>query len=370
MAGKRRRNRRGWGAIRTMRSGRYQASFIGPDGRRWNAPQTYVARIDAEGWLARRRDEIRAGKWAPAHDDPPKVPTFEEYARAWLAGRDDLKPSTASHYRRILDRLVYSFGPRPLDSITSEDVRIWHAGFARDRPTIRAHSYALFNGIMGAARAAGHIDVNPCTLKSAGRTTRASETKVLTPAELGRLAALMPERYRALTLLTGWCALRFGEATELRRRDIDLDTGTLHIRRAVSRVDGQILVGTPKSAAGRRDIAIPPHILPALAEHIARYADVGKDGLLFPAAHGGHLNPASVQHPFYAARAELDRPDLRWHDLRHCGATYAAQSGATLRELMDRLGHSTTSAALRYQHAAADRDRIIAARLSEMAREG
>ena len=70
---------------------------------------------------------------------------------------------------------------------------------------------------------------------------------------------------------------------------------------------------------------------------------------------------------FYRAREAAGRPDLRWHDLRHSGAVWAAQTGATLAELMNRLGHSTAGAALRYQHAAEERDAEIARRLSKMA---
>jgi integrase len=60
------------------------------------------------------------------------------------------------------------------------------------------------------------------------------------------------------------------------------------------------------------------------------------------------------------------RPDARWHDLRHTGAVLAAQTGASLAELMGRLGHSTPGAALIYQHAAAGRDAQIAAALSRL----
>ena len=67
------------------------------------------------------------------------------------------------------------------------------------------------------------------------------------------------------------------------------------------------------------------------------------------------------------ARKVAGREDLRWHDLRHTGATMAAQAGATLAELMNRLGHSDVKAALIYQHAAAGRDAEIARRLSAMA---
>jgi integrase len=67
------------------------------------------------------------------------------------------------------------------------------------------------------------------------------------------------------------------------------------------------------------------------------------------------------------ARVAAGRPDLRVHDLRHAGAVLAAKSGATLAELMARIGHSTPQSALRYQHAARGRDAVIAARMSQEA---
>jgi len=59
--------------------------------------------------------------------------------------------------------------------------------------------------------------------------------------------------------------------------------------------------------------------------------------------------------------------DLHFHDLRHAGATWAAQSGATIKELQDRLGHASSAAAMRYQHLATDRGRVIAANISAQA---
>jgi integrase len=154
---------------------------------------------------------------------------------------------------------------------------------------------------------------------------------------------------------------------ELRRRDVDLTAGVLRIRRGVVRAAGEVIVGTPKSAAGIRDVAIPPHLIPAVEAHLAEHAAPGRDGLLFPAANGGHLAPSTLYRSFYAARAAAGRPDLRWHDLRHTGAVLAASTGATLAELMGRLGHSTAGAALRYQHAAEGRDHAIARALSALA---
>ncbi|MEV7005349.1 hypothetical protein [Streptosporangium sp. NPDC051022] len=71
-------------------------------------------------------------------------------------------------------------------------------------------------------------------------------------------------------------------------------------------------------------------------------------------------------------RAAVGLPDLHFHDLRHVGNTLAASTGASLKELMSRMGHSSTRAALIYQHAGQDRDRAIAQALGsafQVARE-
>jgi integrase len=162
--------------------------------------------------------------------------------------------------------------------------------------------------------------------------------------------------------------MRFGELTELRRGDIDLRTNRVKIRRGVVRVDGEFIVGSPKSDAGSRDVAIPPHLVPLVKDHLSRHTGSGKDALLFPAAadSNSHMAPSTLYKVYYPARKAAGREDLRWHDLRHTGAVLAAQTGATLAELMGRLGHSTPGAAMRYQHAAADRDAEIAKRLSAL----
>ena len=107
--------------------------------------------------------------------------------------------------------------------------------------------------------------------------------------------------------------------------------------------------------------------MPALQAHMARHVGPEPNALLFPAQHGGHLAPASLYRQFHKARKVAGRDDLRFHDLRHSGAVLAAATGATLAELMARLGHSTPAAAMRYQHAGQGRDQVIAAALSKIA---
>lgn len=358
-----------FGTVEKLPSGRYRARYRGPDGRRYTAPTLFLAQKDARGWLALRQADIIKGKWLPpgADEKPQPKLTLADYAEQWLAQRD-LKDRTREHYRELLDRRILpKLGALPIASITADDVRTWHAGLDKATPTLRAHAYGLLRTIMGTAASDGKIGANPCVIRGAGTARRVKKIRPASLDELETLTAAMPEHQRLMVLLAAWCALRFGELTELRRKDLDLDHEIVRIERAVVRTDDGFKVTTPKSDAGTRDVAIPPHLLPAIENHLKKFVPDKLDALLFPAAHGGHLAPASLYRQFYRARAAAGREDLRWHDLRHSGAVLAAATGATLAELMARLGHSTPAAAMRYQHAAQGRDREIAALLSKLA---
>ncbi len=367
--GNRRGRKEGFGSIRTLPSGRVQARYTGPDGLTHKAPTTFQTKGDARGWLALRQSEIINGKWRPRASD--STVTFRRYATTWLADRG-LKPRTRYHYTRLLEqRLFPRFGDMRPGQITPDVVRTWHSEMGDDAPTLRAHCYGLLRSILATAVQDELISANPCHIRGAGTAKRVHKIQPLTLQELATLVDEMPERYKLMTLLAAWCGLRFGELTELRRRDIDVTSGVIRVRRAVTRVSGTFVVGTPKSDAGTRDVAIPPHLMPMVKAHLRTNITGGKDGLLFPAAGDPtrHLAPASLYRVFYKARDAAGRPDLTWHDLRHTGAVLAAQTGATLAELMGRLGHSTPQAALRYQHTAQGRDAQIAAALSKIAQE-
>jgi integrase len=364
--------RRYFGNIRKLPSGRYQASYKAPDGKRHAAPQTFDSRQYADAWLSRVRTDIQRGQWelpdATKVDQPAAPINFGTYAGGWLAGRE-LSGSTRKLYRIILDtHILPAFEASPLTEITPVRVRDWHAGLRTETgPTQRARAYSLLRTILNTAVTDDVIPANPCRVRGAGVAKTARDIRPASLPELEALAAAMPPRYRLMVLLAAWNAMRFGELTELRRADVDVKNGIVHIRRAVARTDSGPEVKDPKSHAGKRDVNIPPHLMPAVRDHLARYTKPAQDALLFPAVHGGHLSPATIRRPFHRAREAAGRPDLRFHDLRHTGAVLAAATGATLAELMARLGHSTVSAAMRYQHAAADRDKVIAAALSELA---
>jgi integrase len=362
------RAKRGFAQITQQKSGRYSVRYCAPNGTRVSAGVTFTRKADAEAWAADKRREIAKGTAARA---PGKI-TFTTYATTWLAGRHvagrPIKPRTRAHYQALLDEhLLPKFGNRVLHTITPADVRAWHATTLVGRPTLRAHAYSLLRTIMASATEDELIGANPARIRGAGRTNRVHKVKPASVEQIAVLAQAMPERLQLMVLLASWCALRFGETVELRRGDIDLSAEVIRIRRAAVRVNGVFHIGTPKSEASIRDVAIPPHLVPVIEDHLAKHVGKARDSLVFPNAAGGHVQPATLYRHWYKARAAIGREDLRWHDLRHSGAVLAAATGASLAELMGRLGHSTPQAAMRYQHAAQGRDREIAALLSKLA---
>ncbi|GAB3797957.1 site-specific integrase [Humibacter antri] len=361
------------GTIRKLKSGRYQARFSFPDGTRRPAPQTFQTKRDANAWLAQQEADVSRGVWQAQQHAASMAVTFEDYATRWLKNRKvkgrALKPKTREGYQDLLDRfLLPTFRLRAVHSIERDDVDRWYDKTAVDTPTYRAKAYSLLRTILASAVDDYRLAQNPARIRGAGAVERKHIVEPATLDELDALSDAMPPRYRMLVLLAAWCGLRYGELTELRRKDIDTKRGVVHVRRGVTLVNGKFVVDTPKTAAGVRDVNVPPFLLPQLRQHLLQHTAPGAEGLLFPSKNdpAAHLRQSSLARVFYPAREKAGRPDLRFHDLRHTGAVNAAIAGATLAELMGRLGHSTASAAMRYQHIAADRDAEVANRLSAL----
>jgi integrase len=364
--------KRSFASIEQLPSKRWRVRYTGPDKAIHTAPHTFATRLQAEAYAISVRRKIDQARWDATDDNPKEQITFGVYAARWLANRQvagrPIKARTRAHYQAILDaHLVPAFGARQLGAIKPKDVRAWYEAALVDRPTLRSHAYSLLRTIMASAVVDEHIDGNPCRIVGAGRAKRVHRIRPASVAELAVLTEAMPQRLQLMVTLASWCALRFGETVELRRGDIDLSAEVIRIRRAAVRTKGSYSITTPKSDAGIRDVAIPPHIIPTIEQHLAKYVGAGRDSLIFPADGGGHLQPSTLYRHWYRARDIAGRPDLRFHDLRHSGAVLAAATGASLAELMARLGHSTPQAAMRYQHAAQGRDREIAALLSKLA---
>ena len=107
-------------------------------------------------------------------------------------------------------------------------------------------------------------------------------------------------------------------------------------------------------------------LMPMIEDHLDQYVGSEPTALVFTSSEGFPLRRTKFRHRWAAACAATGVTGLHFHDLRGSGATWAATTGATVRELMSRLGHTTPTVALRYQHATLERDRAIADRLGAL----
>lgn len=381
-----RQKRQSFGAIRLRDSGRYQASYVGEDGVRYNAPRTFDNKTDARGWLSIQQAQLHTGTWQvndaarAASAKRSRTDTLESYAAEWLQGRmnrhgEPLRPRTRVEYQRLLDTELRPLLDQRLSALTPPLIRTWHAEARTHGATQSARAYGLLKAILNTAVSDGKLTTNPCNIRGAQNATTDRKVTPPTPEQLQKILDTITPRYKAAVIIAAWAGCRYGEMTELRRKDVAVVTSAagvqsviVNVARAVTQTTGEgFIVGKTKSEAGVRSIVLPPHVNQIVIDHLSANVAPGPESLLFPAADGvSHLAQSTFAKHWYPAREAAKRTDMPWHALRHHGATRAALAGATLKELQDRLGHSTVAAAMRYQHTAG-RDAELAQRMSEQA---
>lgn len=362
------RGRRRFGWIRKLPSGRYQASYLGPDGQRRNAPQTFTAKGDAARWLTMVESEIIRGTWT---DPELGKMRLEEYGRRWIEQRSGLRPRTVDLYQWLFGKyLETQLGRVRLIDLDPPLVRQWRHELLTHgvSASMAAKAYRLLRAILNTAVEDAFIPKNPCRIKGGGSESPA-ERPTLTVPQVVALAGRMPDRYRLLVLLTVFGSLRWGEVSALRRRDVEPESGRVTVRAAFSeRSTGGLVLGPPKSVAGVRTVTVPSPVVEAMREHLDEFVGAAGDAWLFTGIQGRPVRRSNFNKSVKWADvvASMGLEGLHFHDLRHTGNLLAAQTpGATLRDLMARMGHDSMRAALIYQHASRDADRHIAESMGE-----
>lgn len=373
--GKKRREDYGSGSVRQLPSGKYQARYRDPYGRRI-AIGTFTNEKDARDHLA----GVRRGLIEVPNDlERESAPLFADFGLEWIENRTakgrgrGLKPSTRADYLRMYRNILMPvFGHLPLDQISPRLVNRWHGSLDKDKAVQKAHAYSLLASIMKTAVAHDYIIKTPCNIDGAGKVKAKPRGKIATVEQIEAIADHLPEHYRAMIFVAAWCGLRSGEVRALQRRDFIIDANgraTLTVERGVTRVNGEDVIGDPKSESGFRTLVVPENVTTILRQHLARFSDgIHPEALIFPARKGGIMHPNTLGKMFKDAAIKAGRPDLTFHDLRACFGTRAAHAGATPEELKRMIGDSSMSAVLRYLRAAEGRDDLIASRMNDMMR--
>jgi integrase len=140
--------------------------------------------------------------------------------------------------------------------------------------------------------------------------------RFLTAEEVSLLADAIDRQYRAFILTAAYTGCRFGELAGLRRHRLDLARRTLTVAESLAEVNGYVHITPPKTAAGRRRIALPQSLCKELAEHLKEWPP-SSDGLVFTAQRGGPLLNRNFRDRIWlpAVRGSVGEP-MRFHDLR------------------------------------------------------
>jgi integrase len=354
--------RRRFGYVRRLPSGRYQASYLAPDGLRRTAPGTFATKRAAEQWLSTTEAELLRGDWLDPDDQRETLLAFGE---RWIKERQGLSPRTRDLYGWLFGKYIGPrIGSKSLGELDSAGIRAWHARLLDDgvSATMTAKAYRLLRAILMTAVDDAIIARNPCRIRGAG-TERPAERPVLTVPQVLDLAAAMPAAYNVMVLVTTFGSLRWGEVTALRRRDIDSLTGAVHVHSAFSRrYSGEIIRGAPKSRAGDRVVVLPRPVAARLVQWLSSGVASDPDALVFAGDKGGPLHRGNFNRRVGWTQnvAAIGAAGLHFHDLRHTGNQLASDSGATPRDLMARMGHDSVRAALVYLHRTQGGDRKIA----------
>jgi integrase len=177
-------------------------------------------------------------------------------------------------------------------------------------------------------------------------------------------------RYAPLVTLAVYSGARRSELLALRRRDVDLEAGSITITRTLHRLkDGTFDIQPTKSAKSRRTLALPPAAVNTLRGHMERLeADLAAlghrltlDRLLFANVDGSPLNPDLFSGAWRKIAAKAGFTGLRLHDARHSHASVLARAGVDARTISERLGHASVAFTFdTYVHAFADADQTAA----------
>lgn len=343
-------------AIRTrkLKNGRtaYDVLLRRPDGTQY--AQTFYSKKEAQTWEAQQKADRSRDKWV---DPAGGRILLRDYTAEWLRNRK-LRPRTRETYDSQLKHILAAFGDTPLSGISRRAVREWFARTSEQVSPLQASKcYRLLMAILNTAVEDDLIGKNRCRIKGAAQEH--SEERPLVPLKKAlALADAIEPRYRLLVLVAIGCGLRMGELMGLRRMDANLFSRRLRVYEQQQELrDAGIARTEPKTEAGKREVRIPNFLIPELKEHLRQYVGPEPEAPLFTGPRGGQRR-ATVYKAWRKALVAVGLPiDTHPQDFRHLSNTLAAKTqGITLRDLMERMGHKSQQAALRYLHSTEEAD--------------
>jgi integrase len=268
--------------------------------------------------------------------------TLAAVYKSWLASRVDLSPKVRRGYEDIWRlRLEPRFGPWSVGRIDYASIQSWVNEMAEtglSPRTLRWVHSVLKMCLDHAAENGQLLGRNPAA-RTKFPPLRPTSHTYLTAPEVADLTIACGPYGDVVSLLT-YTGMRFGELIGLNVEDVDLKARRIRVRRSMTQVGGKLVEGNPKTAAGRRSIPIPQRIVPILSSRL-RGRLPGEPAITSPMGSRLGLENWKRSVKWRQAIAEIGRPTLRVHDLRHTYASLARRAGADLRLLQKTMGHAS-----------------------------
>lgn len=341
------------------------------------------SRAGAATKLRELHEKLQAGQLPQG-----RIPTVDEWMTYWLeqVAAERVRPSTYRGYETSISCYIRPLlGHHRLDRLTPEHIsKAWthlqtvgRPGAEKPTPlspTTALQAHRILARALKVAHQRGVVTRNVATLLDAP-TPADTEFEPLTVEEAKTvLATAQGKRNAARWSVALALGLRQGEALGLRWQDVDLDTGTIRIRKALGRVKGQGLqLGPVKSRAGKRTVVVPDalhaelkaHRIAQNAERLAAGSKWVDGDFVFARLDGTPTPPKDDWQQWKNLLVEARVPDRRLHDARHTAATLLLAQDVPQRVVMEILGHSRITMTSRYQHVADAMQRDAARKMGD-----
>lgn len=338
----------------------YDAAPSADGSRRQVAKGGFKTRREAEAALAEVVNRLNSG----AYVEPSRL-TLAAFLDRWLDSiRVSVRPTSLQGYRLLVDAHVKPrLGSTLLQKLTPGQLDGFYADLLKSgrcdgkgglsARTVR-YCHATLHRALGAALKWGLVTRNVADAASPPKQQRNGDIlRTWSAAELRAFLQHIEGDYYAPPLfLAGATGMRRGEVLGLRWTNLDLAAGRIAVRQSLVALHGELIFSPPKTARGRRNVALDERTVAVLRAHrkavledrmILGRGTPDAEALVFTAPDGSPVNPESFSDHFTRLAKAAGLPLIRFHDLRHSHATLALQAGVHPKVVSERLGHSTVA---------------------------
>lgn len=304
----------------------------------------------------------------------PQRLTIAQYLANWLENdvRLSNRKSTYLDYECIVRVHINPLiGGLSLAKLSPVQVQAMFGAMERAKASarMRQKAYAVLHRALNQAVKLGLVARNVCHAVEKAKPKRVT-FQVLNPEQVVRFwEAAEADRLHAMYVLAVATGLRQGELFALRWEDIDITSKRLSVVHQLIELKGEMELGEPKSATGRRSVTLPDFAVQVLREHRFRMNEEGHESpWVFCATTGTWLRKSNViRRSFKPILKRAELPDIRFHDLRHTAATLLLAQEVHAKIVQERLGHSQISLTLdTYSHVLPSMQQVAADRLDSL----